>query len=133
MVRELAARVHEGPSGEPVRVTVDAGPVDPQMAPGGFDALVPSPRQSPPRTPPQVLALAAALKREKPGRTAAQVRRILQVAVGVGAVGADDAAAVRAAGADRLAPGPEEEQRAFGRFECTRPNEMWTGDALHGR
>ena len=23
-------------------------------------------------------------------------------------------------------------QRAFGRFECTRPNEMWTGDTLHG-
>ena len=29
-------------------------------------------------------------------------------------------------------PGPEEWQQAFGRFECTRPNEMWTGDTLHG-
>ena len=28
--------------------------------------------------------------------------------------------------------GEQEEQRAFGRFECARPNEMWTGDTLHG-
>jgi putative transposase len=25
-----------------------------------------------------------------------------------------------------------EEKRAFGWFECGRPNEMWTGDTLHG-
>jgi hypothetical protein len=49
---------------------------------GGFDALVPSPRRPAPRTPEEVLALAEALKREKPGRTAAQVRRILQVTAG---------------------------------------------------
>ena len=52
---------------------------------GGFDALVPSPRQSQPRTPPEVLELAAALKKENPARTAAQVQRILQGAVRVGA------------------------------------------------
>ena len=97
---------------------------------GGFDALVPSPRQPAPRTPEEVLALAAALKRENPGRTAAQVRRILRHGR-VGAVGPDPAAAVRAAGADRP-PRAEEDRRAFGRFECARPNEMWTGDTLHG-
>jgi hypothetical protein len=43
----------------------------------GFDALVPSPRQSAPRTPAEVTALATALKQKKPGRTAAQIRRIL--------------------------------------------------------
>jgi len=31
----------------------------------------------------------------------------------------------------RPAPAAED-QRAFGRFECTRPNEMWIGDTLHG-
>ena len=49
---------------------------------GGFDALVPSPRQPAPRTPEEVLALAEALKRERPGRTAAQVRRILRQTAG---------------------------------------------------
>ena len=44
---------------------------------GGFDALVPSGRHAEPSTPAQVLELAAALKREVPGRTAAQVAAIL--------------------------------------------------------
>ena len=130
--RELAGRAHDGPGGRTVRVS--RGTLDRwrrAYESGGFDALVPSPRQCQPRTPDEVLALAEALKREKPGRTAAQVRRILQLASGwapsertlqrlferleLGAVAAQG-----------------EQERAFGRFECTRPNEMWTGDTLHG-
>ena len=49
---------------------------------GGFDALGPSPRQSSPRTPPEVIELAAALKKENPARTAAQVQRILRAQAG---------------------------------------------------
>jgi putative transposase len=130
--RELAGRVHDGPGGAPVRVS--RGTLDRWRRvyeSGGFDALVPSPRQCQPRTPAEVLALAEALKREKPERTAAQVRRILQTASGW-------------APSDRtlqrlferlelsLPAREQEEQAAFGRFECTRPNEMRTGDTLHG-
>ena len=59
--------------------------MDPDVAQGGFDALVPSPRQSQPRTPPEVMELAAALKKENPARTAAQVQRILRAQARVGA------------------------------------------------
>ena len=40
---------------------------------GGFEALVPSPRQCPPRGRPEAMELAAGLKMENPARTAAQV------------------------------------------------------------
>jgi putative transposase len=130
--RELAGRVHNGPGGAPVRVS--RGTLDRWRRvyeAGGFDALVPSPRQCQPRTPDEVLALAEALKREKPGRTAAQVRRILQLTAGWAP---SDRTLQRLFGRLELSvvPRQEEEQRAFGRFECTRPNEMWTGDTLHG-
>jgi putative transposase len=130
--RELAGRAHDGPGGQAVRVS--RGTLDRwrrAYESGGFDALVPSPRQPAPRTPAEVLALAEALKREKPERTAAQVRRILQLTAGWAP---SDRTLQRLF--ERLelnGPARErEEQRAFGRFECTRPNEMWTGDTLHG-
>jgi putative transposase len=130
--RELAARVHEGPGGR--RVTVSYSTLTRwrrRYEEGGFDALVPSPRQPAPRTPDEVLALAEALKREKPGRTAAQVRRILQITSGWAP---SDRTLQRLFERLELGrPVPEQEGRqAFGRFECTRPNEMWTGDTLHG-
>ena len=99
---------------------------------GGFDALVPSPRQPAPRTPAEVLALAEALKREKPERTAAQVRRILQLTSGWAPSDRTLQRLFERLELNAPAPGPQEEQRAFGRFECARPNEMWTGDTLHG-
>ncbi len=83
MVRAVAAREHKGPSGEPVRLTrwtLDKWIRDWRR--GGFDALVPAPRQSQPRTPPEVMELAAALKKENPARTAAQVQRILRAQSG---------------------------------------------------
>ena len=131
--REMAARVHEGPGGR--RVTVSYSTLTRWRRcyeEGGFDALVPSPRQPAPRTPEEVLALAEALKREKPGRTAAQVRRILQVTSGWAPSDRTLQRLFERLELNRPALGPQEEQRAFGRFECTRPNEMWTGDTLHG-
>jgi putative transposase len=131
--REMAARVHEGPGGR--RVTVSYSTLTRwrrAYEEGGFDALVPSPRQPAPRTPEEVLALAEALKREKPGRTAAQVRRVLQVTSGWAPSDRTLQRLFERLELNRPAPGQEEEQRAFGRFECTRPNEMWTGDTLHG-
>jgi putative transposase len=128
--RELAGRVHDGPGGQPVTVSyATLGRWRRLYEEGGFDALVPSPRQPAPRTPAEVLALAEALKREKPARTAAQVRRILQLSAGWAP---SDRTLQRLFGRLELnAPLPGEgDDRAFGRFECTRPNEMWTGDAL---
>jgi putative transposase len=130
--RELAGRVHDGPGGQPV--TVSRGTLDRwrrAYEAGGFDALVPSPRQPSPRTPAEVLALAEALKREKPGRTAAQVRRILQVTSGWAPSERTLQRLFERLELNAPAPG-QEEPRALGRFECTRPNEMWTGDTLHG-
>ena len=131
LVRELAARTHPGPFGDPVTVlreTIDRW-IRAWRA-GGFAALAPPARQVTPRTDAQVLELAAGLKREKPARTAAQVMRILRASCGW-------SPSVRTLQRhfERLElhtrPGGRPPQ-AFGRFEATRPNELWTGDALHG-
>ena len=130
LVREIAGREHTDPSGRRIRVSRDT--LDRWIRAwraGGFDALVPSPRQSSPRLPAEIIELAVALKRENPDRTATQVRRILRTQLG-------------------WAPGERTLQRhfaeqglhrpdtstvsVFGRFEAARPNELWTGDALHG-
>jgi putative transposase len=131
LVRELASREHPGPSGEPVmvsRATIDRW-IRGWRA-GGFEALVPPARQVTPRTDRAVLELAAALKREKPARTAAQVARILRAHCGW-------SPSVRTLQRhfERLEisarPGGTP-PATFGRFEASRPNELWTGDALHG-
>jgi len=130
MVREIAAREHAGPSGQPVRVT--RWTLDKWIRlwrDGGFDALVPAPRQSQPRTPPEVMELAAALKKENPARTAAQVQRILRAQSGWAPDETTIQRMFHRTGLTALAApqaGP-----AFGRFEAGRPNEIWTGDALH--
>lgn len=131
LVRELASREHTDPFGRKVRIsrqTVDRWIRD--WRAGGFDALVPNPRQCTPRTPAEVLELAVALRRENPDRTAAAVRRILRTQLG-------------------WAPDERTLQRnfhrlglittttagsasVFGRFEAEHPNDLWTGDALHG-
>ncbi len=130
--RELAGRAHQGPGGR--RATVSYATLTRWRRlyeAGGFDALVPSPRQPAPRTPEEVLALAEALKRERPGRTAAQVRRILQQAAGWAPSDRTLQRLFERLELGRPAPA-EEDRRAFGRFECARPNEMWIGDTLHG-
>ena len=102
-VRELAAATHAGPSGEPVRVSYQSiNRWKRAYLDGGFEALVPAPRQVTPRTPAEVLDLAAALKRENPERTAAQVQRILRASSG-------------------WAPSDRTLQRLFGRLELNRP------------
>ena len=83
MVRELASREHTDPFGRRVRITrqtIDRWIRD--WRAGGFDALVPNPRQCTPRTPAEVLELAVALRRENPERTAAAIRRILRTQLG---------------------------------------------------
>ena len=131
LVRQLAATEHTGPFGEPVvvsRVTLDRWIRT--WRTGGFDALVPSVRYAEARTPAAVLDLAAALKREVPARTAAQVGAILTAHAGTAPSERTlQRLFVRLELTTRpggMAP------RAFGRFEAAAPNERWTGDALHG-
>src|SRR5438132_2704320 len=131
LARELAARAHPGPFGDPVsvsRATIDRW-IRGWRA-GGFDALVPPARQVMPRTDAETLELAAALKRGKPGRTAAQVERVLRAHCGwspsVRTLQRHFERLELATRPDGSAP------VTFGRFEAARPNELWTGDALHG-
>jgi putative transposase len=131
-VRELAAMTHPGPDGAEVRVsyqTINRWKRD--YLAGGFEALVPSPRQASPRTPGEVLELAAALKRENPERTAVQVQRILR---GTSGWAPSDRTLQRLFIRLELNQPPADpgQRQVFGRFEASRPNELWTGDALHG-
>src|SRR3954447_1669815 len=106
LVRALANREHPGPFGTPVRVSRQS--LDRWITAwrrGGFDALLPAPRQVTARTPVEVLDMAAALKRENPQRTAAQVVRILAHPSGLGALGVHGAAPVRPAGTYRPSRG----------------------------
>jgi putative transposase len=131
LVRELAARPHPGPFGEPV--TVSRASIDRWIRAwraGGFAALAPPARQVTPRTDAAVLELAAGLKREKPGRTAAQVARILRASCGW-----SPSARTLQRHFERLELNTRPDgspPAVFGRFEASRPNELWTGDALHG-
>jgi putative transposase len=132
LIHSIAAAEHPGPYGGPVRVS--RANLDRWLRAyrtGGFTALVPVPRRVVPTTPATVLELAVALKKEAPGRTAAQIAAILAAQSG-------------------WAPSPRTLQRhfadlgicrtrpdgavpaAFGRFEAERPNARWVGDALHG-
>ena len=130
MVREIAAREHADPSGRPVRLT--RWTLDrwiKEWRQGGFDALVPSPRQSQPRTPPEVIELATALKKENPARTAAQVQRILKAQAGWAPDERTIQRMFNRTGLTALVTAGA--APVFGRFEASRPNEIWTGDALH--
>jgi putative transposase len=134
LVRALAEREHVGPDGRLVRVSrTTLGRWIRAYRHGGFEALVPGPRVVAPRTPAGVLELAFSLKRERPERTAAQVREIMLAAGDGGAVPglrtlqthlARQGLNVRA---DGRSPG-----KSYGRFEADVRNELWTGDGLHG-
>ncbi|WP_249465064.1 DDE-type integrase/transposase/recombinase [Streptomyces fradiae] len=125
----MAEKEHTDPFGRQVRVsrrTIDRWARD--YRGGGFAALVPEPRKAVPRTPPEVLELAAALKRENPGRTAAQIQRILRTTQGWSPTDRTLRRHFVTAGLTGTGAG---EKSVFGRFEATRGNELWTGDALH--
>ncbi len=131
LVRALAQRDHEGPFGKPVRVS--RASIDRWIRAwrrGGFDALVPTPRQVSPRTPADVLDLAVALKKEVPERTAAQIAAILRAHSGWAP---DERTLQRTFVRRELTTRPNGvAPQAFGRFEADAPNQRWTGDALHG-
>jgi putative transposase len=135
LVRALCEREHVGPGGAIVRIgrtTLDQWIR--AYRHGGFQALVPRPRVVRPRTPAQTLELAFALKRERPERTAAQVREIMLAAAG----DADLVPGLRTVqthlareGLNVRADG-RMSGKVYGRFEASIRNELWTGDGLHG-
>jgi transposase InsO family protein len=131
LVRALAQREHEGPFGQPVRVS--RASIDRWIRAwrrGGFDALVPEPRRVGPRTPAEVLELAVALKKEVPARTAVQVAAILRAHSGWSP---DERTLQRHFVRLELTTRPDgRAPQTFGRFEADEPNARWTGDALHG-
>jgi putative transposase len=131
LVRQLAAGVHTGPDG--VEVRVGRSTADEWIRAyrrGGFEGLKPKPRAVSLKVPAQTLEMAEALKREAPDRTAAQIGHILAEASGWSPGERTLQRYFRRVGLTRHALGAT--RVAFGRFEATRPNELWVGDALHG-
>lgn len=131
LVREIAAKEHTDPFGSAVRYSRDT--LDRwirRYRAGGFVELIPSPRSSSPRTDGTTLELAAALKRENPARTAAQVQRILRASAGWAP---SESTLLRLFHRlELIGPAAGDAPAVFGRFEAENPNDRWTGDALHG-
>jgi putative transposase len=130
LVRRLAGEEHLGPDGDRVRVsrnTLDRWIRTYRI--GGFDALVPAVRHADPRTPAAILELAETLRIEEPARTAAQIARVIAEQRGWSPSARTIQRHLARAGLPWRGAEPA---RVFGRFEATRPNELWIGDALHG-
>ncbi|MCA1679407.1 MAG: DDE-type integrase/transposase/recombinase [Actinobacteria bacterium] len=132
LVRELAVREHTGPDGRPMRVartTLDDWVRAYRR--GGFEALIPKPRRVTPRTPARIIELAIALKRERPDRTAAQIHAIMAAAGEPVPCARTLQTHLSRAGLNHRADG-RSPGKVYGRFEAAAPNELWTGDGLHG-
>jgi putative transposase len=129
-VRALAAAEHTDAFGARVRISRET--LDRWIRAwraGGFDALMPTPRRLAPRTPAHMLEMAAALKRENPARTAAQVAAVLAAHAGWAP---NERTLQRHFARLGLTGSPGATPKVFGRFEADAANELWTGDALHG-
>jgi putative transposase len=131
LVRELACVEHVGPKDR--RIKVGRGTIDRWIRAyrgGGFDALAPEARTGEPLTEKRLLDLAAALKREVPRRTAAQVAQIIRTAEGAGPAERTVQRHFARLGLNTRPDGSA--PQAYGRFEAAAPGDLWTGDALHG-
>ncbi len=131
LVREIAAKEHTDPFG--ARVSYSRDTLDRwirRYRAGGFAELIPSMRTMSPRTDAATLELAAALKRENPARTAAQVARILRSSAGWAP---SESTLLRLFHrCELIGPAAGDTPAVFGRFEAENPNDRWVGDALHG-
>jgi len=132
LVRALAGRPVQHPLGElraPARTTLDDWIRAYRR--GGFEALKPAERAPGPRTPAPLLEQAAALRRELPARTGAQIAEILGRLHGEQAPSARTVERyLRRQGLSRARL--QGRERAYGRFEASAPNELWVADVLHG-
>ncbi len=131
LVREIASGAHTDPSGAQVKYPRDT--LDRwirRYRAGGFEELIPSMRTLSPRTDTATLELAASLKRENPGRTAAQVQRILRASAGWSP--SESTLLRHFHRLELIGSAAGDIPTVFGRFESENPNDRWTGDALHG-
>jgi putative transposase len=133
LVRELASRVHLLPDGSArtySRPTLDRWIRSWRAE--GLAGLRPGVRSDAGvvRRHPELAAEAAALRRESPARSAAQIAAILfarhRVAVSERTI--RDWLAARGLTRQAL----QSERASYGRFEASRPNEIWVGDVLVG-
>ena len=130
LVRALAAKPHTGPDGQ--ELWVGRSTLDEWIRAwrkGGFEALKPAPRALSPKVPADVFTMAEALRREHPERTAAHICAVIAAVKGWAPNERTIQRHFRRAGLTRRALANGD---VFGRFEATRPNELWVGDALHG-
>ena len=133
-MRALAARAHEHPDGS-IR-SYSRGTLDRWIAAyqaRGLEGLRPVKRADvgQVRRHPELLAEAAALRAERPARSAAHIADILRARHGITVSERTIRAHLRRKGLDRAAL-PAEPAHAFGRYEAERPNERWIGDVLQG-
>jgi putative transposase len=134
IVRALTAQAHEHPDGS-LR-TFSRGTLDRWIVAyraRGLDGLRPVRRADAGavRRHPELLAEAAALRAERPARSAAHIADILRARYGITVSERTIRAHLRRKGLDRAALSAEP-ARAFGRYEAERPNERWIGDVLQG-
>lgn len=134
IVRSLAERAHMGPHGEERRFSRKT--LDRWVAAyrrDGLAGLRPGPRGDTGRVRHNqaFMAEAAALRRELPTRSAAQIVDIIGRAHNVWLAERTVRANLRRAGLHRAALAGQS-TRAYGRFEASRPNEIWIGDVLIG-
>lgn len=134
LVRALVRQAHEHPDGS--LCTLSRGTLDRWTATyqaRGLDGLRPQRRTDAGqvRRHPGLLAEAAALRAERPARSAAQIAEILRARHGITVSERTVRAHLARKGLSRaaLAAGPA---RATGRYEAERPNQRWTGDVLVG-
>lgn len=133
LVREMAGRQHEFPDGSVG--TVSRNTLDRWIRyyrARGLAGLEPTVRADAGvvRRHPELFEEAAALRRERPERSAAHIAEILRARHGIRVSERTLREQLQRRGLDRaqLAAQP----RSFGRFEASRPNEIWIGDVLVG-
>jgi putative transposase len=133
IVRALAARMHACPDGS--TRTISRNSIDRWVAAyrgGGLAALRSEVRADvgAVRRHPDLFSEAAALRREQPARSAAQISHILFARNGVRISERTLRQQLQRRGLQRAALLAE--TRSFGRYEAARPNQRWIGDVLSG-
>jgi len=133
IVRLIAARPHEDPDGRPI--TVSRNTLDRWLraySKHGLNGLQRTVRSDTGavRRHTELFELAAALRREHPARSAAQIADILAARSGVHISPRTIREHLQHMGLQRAAL--EGDTQTFGRYEAARPNERWIGDVLSG-
>lgn len=133
LVRDLASRAHLLPDGS--ARTYSRGTLDRWVRAWratGLAGLRPATRSDAGtvRRHQELVAQAAALRRESPARSSAQIAAILFARHGVAVSERTIRDWLAVQGLTRQAL--QSERASYGRFEASRPNEIWVGDVLVG-